>query len=520
MIELLHHAARHSARRDPDATAVVLGDERITYGALEAQSNQLARLLRVAGVTRGDRVALLVPKAPAAVVAMHGTLKAGGAYVPVDLASPPARAAMVLRSAQPRVVLAGEPASALIDGLAAEGVLEGVGVIALDGAPWRGLPDAPCDTPVQPGDLAHLLYTSGSTGVPKGVQITHAMACAFVSWAVAHFGTAPGERISGHPPLHFDLSTFDVYGTLLAGAELHVVPQSANLLPGALAAFIRESELTQWFSVPSTLAFMARADVIAEGDFPSLRRVLFCGEPMPVPVLAHWMRHVPHARYTNLYGPTETTIASSYHDVPAIPRDETESLPIGLPCTGEELLVAGDDLRELPQGELGEILIGGVGLSPGYWRDPQRTAAAFVPDPRDPARRLYRTGDLGWVDDAGLLRFAGRADSQVKHRGYRIELGEIETALNALAGVRECAVVGVETGGFEGTMICCAYAGEGDGVTVPRLRAGLLRSLPAYMLPGRWLQLETLPKNANGKIDRRAVRETFAAEPAGTGGGA
>jgi amino acid adenylation domain-containing protein len=523
----LHEYARRSAEREPDATAVVLDDDRLTYGALELDSNRLARFLRDAGVGRGDRVALLVAKSPAAIVGMHATLKAGAAYVPVDLASPPARAAMVLRSAEPRAILAGTAAAPLLEGLVAEDVLRDVVIVSMDEerqlgaaafpADWERLSGEPDDVAVGPEALAHILFTSGSTGVPKGVQITHAMADAFVAWAIGHFGTAPGERISSHPPLHFDLSTFDVYATLRAGAELHIVPPGANLLPGALAAFIRDRELTQWFSVPSTLAFMARADVIADGDFPALRRVLFCGEPMPVPVLAHWMLRVPHARYTNLYGPTETTIASSYYDVPAIPEDEAASLPIGVPCDGEELLVLDENLELLPPGERGEIFIGGVALSPGYWRDDEKTRGAFLPDPRDSSQRLYRTGDLGWVDENGLLRYSGRADSQIKHRGYRIELGEIEVALNAVAGVRECAVVSVTAPGFEGTTICCAYAPASPDAAVPGIRAALARSLPAYMLPTRWLVMEALPKNQNGKIDRRAVRESFAAEasPAG-----
>ena len=365
--------------------------------------------------------------------------------------------------------------------------------------------------PAPPESLAHLLFTSGSTGDPKGVQITHAMAGSFVDWAIGHFGTSPGERISGHPPLHFDLSTFDIFATLKAGAELHLVPATANLAPKALADFIRDSELTQWFSVPSTLAFMVRSGVVADGDFPALERVLFCGEPMPTPVLADWMRRVPQARYTNLYGPTETTIASSYYDVPAVPEDEAESLPIGLPCAGEKLVVLDEQRRAVPGGEIGQIYIGGVALSPGYWRDEAKTEAAFQ---TVDGERLYATGDLGWLDDGGLLRYVGRVDSQIKHRGYRIELGEIEAALNALGELSESAVVAVETEGFEATAICCAYVAEDSDLTPVKLRAALKRSLPAYMLPSRWKAFEALPKNQNGKIDRRALREGFEAEDA------
>jgi amino acid adenylation domain-containing protein len=522
---LLHEYAASSAARSPAATAVVLGDERLSYGRLVSESRRLARVLRAAGVEPGDRVALMVPKSPPAIVGMHAVLEAAAAYVPVDLASPPPRAELVIGSAEPRAVLAAGPAAGLLNALADEGALDGVAVVSVDpewsggerlaadfGPPdWTGLADDPLGGDGSPEQLGHILFTSGSTGVPKGVQITHAMASAFVDWAVEHFGTAPGERISGHPPLHFDLSTFDIYATLKAGAELYLVPAEANMLPGALADFIRDGALHQWFSVPSTLAFMVRSGAIEQDDFPTLRRVLFCGEAMPTPVLAEWMRRVPHARYTNLYGPTETTIASSYYDVPAVPEDEAQPVPIGVPCPDEELLVLDEELQPQPSGEVGQIFIAGVGLSPGYWRDDERTEAAFVTDPRG-SGRIYRTGDLGSVGEDGLFMYAGRTDSQIKHRGYRIELGEVEAALNALAELRECAVVAVETEGFEATTICCAYVPGESEVSPPRLRAALTRMLPAYMLPTRWLAFEALPKNVNGKIDRRALRGAFELE--------
>ena len=348
--------------------------------------------------------------------------------------------------------------------------------------------------------------------------ITHASVRRFIEWAVSYFGTAPTDRISGHPPLHFDLSTFDMFGTFAVGAELHLVPPELNLLPHKLADLIRSAELTQWFSVPSVLNYMAKFDVVEDGDFPSLRRVLWCGEVFPTPALIYWMQRLPHASFTNLYGPTEATIASSYYTVPSCPVSEDEVIPIGQACGGEELLVLDEALGPVPPGEMGELYIRGAGLSPGYWRDPAKTRGAFLPYPggTDPGDRIYRTGDLATLGPDGLVRFLGRADSQIKTRGYRVELGEIEAALHALGTLRECAVVGVPSQDFDGVAICCAFAPlAGTDVTPVGLREALTRALPSYMLPSRWLEFTELPKTTNGKIDRRKLKELFAPETVG-----
>jgi len=360
-------------------------------------------------------------------------------------------------------------------------------------------------------DGSHILFTSGSTGVPKGVVITHSNVVAFVGWALKHFGIDHTDRFSGHTPFHFDLSTFDIFGALTAGAQLHLVPPEAALVPPKLVEFIRKSELTQWFSVPSVLNYLAKFDALKGNDLPSLRRVLWCGEVLPTPALIYWMEHLPHIPFTNLYGPTEATIASSYYDVTVCPQDPKAAIPIGKACDGEELLVLDDKLQPLPVLELGDLYIAGAGLSPGYWRDPAKTAGAFLRDPRDGrSGRLYRTGDLAWLDEDGLVYFVGRADTQIKVRGYRIELGEIETALNSVGTLQECAVVAIQTDNFGGWMICCAYvAREAAEVTTNNLREHLKRLVPNYMFPVRWMPYEALPKNANGKIDRPRLKERF-----------
>jgi len=359
-------------------------------------------------------------------------------------------------------------------------------------------------------DVAHLLFTSGSTGEPKGVMITHANVIAFVEWAVVHFGMSPDDRHSFHPPLHFDLSTFDLYAALASGAELHFIPPGVGLLPGRLIDWVSDSRLTQWFSVPSVLNYVAASDGLADRALPDLQRVLCCGEVLPTPTLIHWMERLPHVRFTNLYGPTETTIASTYHDVQQIPIAAREPIPIGTPCTGEEAVLLAEDGTACPAGQIGQLHIGGVGLSPGYWEDPAKTAEAFIDDPRLPGSRLYRTGDLAKVDAQGVFHFVGRADSQVKIRGYRVELGEIEAALQTLSELRESAVVATPSGEFEGMTLCCAYSVlPGTEISDVWLRRTLARLLPSYMLPARWLGLEQLPKNANGKIDRPTLKDWF-----------
>jgi amino acid adenylation domain-containing protein len=515
---LLQDFAARSAERSPEAAALVMDGERLSYAEVVDLSGRLAARMMASGVEPGDRVGLLVPKRPSAIVAMHAVLEAGGVYVPLDAESPPARLARIVESAEPRLILSVPEAAGRLDGLAAETALPPVWSVEdpIEGERVRGelaradlgVEAAAPGVRVRPEDPAHLLFTSGSTGLPKGVVITHSMVTSFVDWAVGYFGTKPGDRISGHPPLHFDLSTFDIYGTFAAGAELHLVPPSMSVDPRSLAKLIREQELTQWFSVPSVLTYMAKFDAVEQGDFPQLERLLWCGEVLPTPILAHWMRRLPHATFTNLYGPTEATIASSYFTMPGVPEDESVPVPIGVACGGEELLVLDESMAAVPVEEIGDLYIGGVGLSPGYWRDEEKTAAAFVPDPRDADARIYKTGDLARLGEDGQFHFLGRADSQIKSRGYRIELGEIESALNPIDGIRECAVVGVEVAGFEGISICAAYVTDAD-LEPPALRKQLTEAVPSYMLPARWLRLATLPKNQNGKIDRPQLRTQF-----------
>lgn len=436
MPETLDAWVTHQADKRPGALAVVLHDQRITYAALEILSNQFARTLRAAGCRRGDRVCLLMPKSPLAIVGILGIYKADCVYVPLDPSSPVKHLAKVISACETRLILAAGSAAKPLDELLAQPRFrDSLAIGWLDAQPPEGGNIRPefslADVRRHPGtplpranrrhDAAHIIFTSGSTGAPKGVVITHANVIHFVEWAKKHFALDSTDRVSGHPPLHLDLSVFDIFGAFAAGAELHLVPPAANLLPNKLAQWVRVAQLTQWFSVPSALHYMAKHDAVRFGDFPALKRLLWCGEVLPTSSLIYWMKRLPHVRFTNLYGPTETTIASSYYTLPACPVDDRTVIPIGTACDGEELLILDENRQPVVRGEVGDLYVRGEGLSPGYWHDLEKTHEVFLPAPdsTDPMDRIYKTGDLARMGVDGLVYFLGRGDSQIKSQGYR-----------------------------------------------------------------------------------------------------
>jgi amino acid adenylation domain-containing protein len=533
MPRLIQSYADAQAKLRPTARAVVAAVGELTYRDLDRWSNSLAGMLRSYGCGRGDRVGLLISKSPLAIASILGILKADCIYVPLDVDSPIPRAFQILENCEPRLLLIDASGANTLQKLwaysstatrfKAASIEESVALSGRRGYAFCGddiarFSNEPARYQNRPEDLAYIMYTSGSTGAPKGVPITHSSVAHFIDWATTYFKLTSDDRLSCHPPLHFDLSVFDMCGAFACGAELHLVPHLSNLSAQAIAHFIRSSELTQWFSVPSVLNYMAKFDAVRQGDFPNLKRVLWCGEVLPTNTLRYWMERLPGVQFTNLYGPTEATIASSYYTVPKIP-EPNESIPIGRPCDGESLLVLDESLRPVTQDVTGDLYIAGAGLSPGYWKDEQKTQSAFLQDPMD-LRRIYKTGDRANVGRSGLIYFAGRADNQIKSRGYRVELGEIEAALNRIEELKESAVVAIPSSGFEGSLICCAFAPvEGAQVTIIRLREALRTTLPHYMLPARWLSLQGLPKNTNGKIDRPLLKELFRSDAGECRGG-
>ena len=436
--KLLQDVVGAQASARPGATAVVDGDRSVTYAELHDRALRLASVLRDRGCDPGDRVALLVPKSIEAIVGMLGSLHAGAIYVPLDPGSPAARLRRIVDSCEPRWVLAaggavpkpGSLGDLPLGWLGPEERPEGC---AFGTGDLREAPAASPDQRVGPDDPAHILFTSGSTGLPKGVVITHRNVLHFVGWANEYFDVQPGQRNSGHSPLFFDLSSYDVYGTLAAGAELHLVPPSINLLPHKVAAFIRERRLNLWFSVPTVLNQLAKAEVLEPGDLPDLRQVLWCGEVLPLPALRYWMERLPEVRFTNLYGPTEATIASSYYSLKTPPPGP--EIPIGRACADEELMVLDGEMQPAPPSEAGDLYIRGPGLSPGYWRDRARTSEVFFGRPRRPHVPHGRPGADRWGRARVLPRPGRLADQEprLSYRARRDRMGPADDGL--LAGV-------------------------------------------------------------------------------------
>jgi amino acid adenylation domain-containing protein len=508
-----------SAESRGDAPALIDGDRSLSYGELEARAGRLAGLLAELGVARGDRVGIYLDKSIEAIVAVYGVLRAGASYVPLDPQAPPKRLGYVLADADIRVLLTGAEKEDLWEPLvAADAPLESLVVLnaASGPSPPKGVRlltssdiadahhSARSLTAATDQDLAYVLYTSGSTGTPKGVMLSHRNCLAFVEWAVAEFAVSAEDRLSNHAPLHFDLSTFDLFAAAHAGASLVLIPPETSVFPGALRRAIGDSEITIWYSVPSILTMLAVRGGLAVGDLPRLRCMLFAGEVFPTRFLRQLMSLLPHVRFANLYGPTETNVCTWY-DVPMLPEEMTAPIPIGKGITGVEVFAVTDSGQQAARGEVGELYVRGPTVMQGYWGDHDRTARSLVLDPRDGAspENVYRTGDLVQEQEDGNFRFLGRRDAQIKSRGYRIELGEIESALYAHPAVDECAVVPIPDDRV--TNRIKAYVAPHDGASKSELVAFCAERLPRYMIPELFEFREVLPKTSTGKVDRRAL---------------
>ncbi len=517
---LLPHLLTNAASTYPDRTALVSGAESLTYAQLDRLSDRLAAVLAASGVQRGDRVGLFLPKSIGSIVGLYGVMKAGAAYVPIDPGAPAGRAAYIIENCGIRVLLTAGSRSAAVAEIVAKGAaLERV--ILADSAPldpaaaipvtsWAQVQShdgpAPALTAIET-DLAYILYTSGSTGVPKGVMISHRNSLTYVDWAHQEIGVTADDRLSSHAPLHFDLSVFDLFVAAKAGATLVLVPEGLSSFPFRLAEWIDKERISVWYSVPTILSLLVRSGNLSRFTFDALRTIIFAGEVFPVKYLRELMAFIPKPAYYNFYGPTETNVIT-YYRVPEIPEDRTAPIPIGRSCANMDVFGLTDEGKRVERpGDVGELYARGSFVAQGYWGDAEKTQRNFVPNPVHHGYQeiAYRTGDLVTLDDNGDYIFLGRRDDMVKSRGYRIELGEVESTMYRHASVREAAVVAVPDPAIGARLVAFVVMAADAGIEAADLHAFCGEYLPRYMVPESIELRESLPKTSTGKVDKVAL---------------
>ncbi len=516
---LLPQLLTAAADRVPDRTAVVDIRGAMTYAVLEVHANRIAHLLREAGVQPRDRVGLFLPKSVDAIAALYGIMKAGATYVPLDPFAPPQRLAYIARNCGLRCLVTGRERAPVWNALLDEGAPVDT-FVALDAPPGeidppksgrvllRDALDAmprtpPAETTIDL-DLAYILYTSGSTGQPKGVMLSHLNALTFVRWCHRYFEPAEGDVVSNHAPLHFDLTILDIYLAAMACAQLVVVPAELGVFPIKVAEFIERHGITIWYSVPSILSMLVLHGKLAPGRLSTLRHIIFAGEVFPTKYLRALMDLLPRAQFTNLYGPTETNVCT-YYRVPPLAPDQVAPIPIGRAIDDVEVFAIAEDGGRAGGGETGELYVRGTTVAYGYWGDAERTARGFVSNPLGPAQdRVYRTGDLVRQDEDGDYIFLGRRDHQIKSRGFRIELGDIEAALYAHPSVAECVVVPIPDD-VVGNRIMAYVVRKDAALTEVELARFCATLLPKYMIPEQFEFPHGLPKTSTGKVDRPAL---------------
>lgn len=446
-------------------------------------------------------IAVFLPKNRWAVCAFLGICKSGNFYVPIDTKSPLDRTFKILDNLQTDIILTDLYHSEILKktGFSGEIILvdEAVNIIPsekqLDNI--GEISEKIIDT-----DPIYAIYTSGSTGTPKGVLISQKGVMDFIQWTKSTYSINETHIIGNQVPFYFDVSTMDIYLMLFTGAKLVIIPEDRFAFPIKLIEFVNEKKINTICWVPSVLNNVSNFDVFSSIKPTTLQNIFFAGEPMSNKHLNYWRKNYPNALYANLYGPTEITVICTYYNVNRDFKDE-DSLPIGKVCRNMQAIIVNEEGQISKKGEIGELLVRGSGLAFGYYNDPEKTSQSFVQNPVHDSYPdlVYKTGDLVFENEFDEIMFVGRKDSQIKHIGYRIELGEIENAILGIESVKNSCVLYDEVN----KQIVAFYISEKPSIEI---RNQLIKILPKYMIPTKWINIDHFPLNANGKIARLELK--------------
>ena len=487
-----------AAEKYPDKKAFIDERRQMTFGEVHDEAEKIAMTLLKKGFFKKP-AAIFMDKKVECIPAFMGVAYSGNFYAVLDTKMPVARIEKIMQTLEPEVVITDS-----LHKETAENFSGGREILlyeemmkeCVDHEQLRSVKERIVDT-----DILYVLFTSGSTGNPKGVILPHRSVVSYIEWGAEILGYNEGTILGNQTPFYFVMSGLDIYQTLRNGCTMYMIPKQLFSFPLRLLEYMKERKINTVYWVQSVLCLIANFKALPETHLDDLKNVFFGGEVMPVKQLNMWRYEYPEARFINLYGQTEMTDICAYYIVDREFAD-TESLPIGRRCQPMDLMVLGEDDKIAAAGEVGELCGRGPFLTYGYYNDPQKTKEAFVQNPLNSnyAETIYRTGDLVKYNERGELIYISRKDFQIKHMGHRIELGEIEAAVSALGGVdMNCCLYNEKE-----SKIILFYVGD---IEKRKMNQELKETLPAYMLPAKCVKLEEMPFNLNGKIDRTKLKE-------------
>lgn len=488
-----------SAERFPEK--IVFRDETtdMTYSEFLNTAKAIGTDIAKSGAFKKP-IAVIAERSVKNLAAMFGVLYSGNFYTVIDCEMPPERVKAIFETLKPAAVVVTKACLSLLKKLDFNG----------KAVNYEIAKDCPADSNLLgkirenmiDSDPAYVLFTSGSTGVPKGAVVSHKAVLSYVKWYADTFKIDENTVFGSQTPFYFSMSVSDVFSCVFAGAELNIIPKSLFSFPMKLIEFLNERKINTIYWVPSALCIIANWRALDYGELKYVKKVLFAGEVMPVKQLNYWISKLEGAMFANLFGPTETTDICTYYIVDR-KFEDGETLPIGRACDNCDVFVVKEDGTKAKKGEEGELYARGSFLAMGYYNNPEKTAAAFVQNPLNTAypETVYKTGDLVKYNEKGELIYISRIDFQIKHMGYRIELGEIEAAANALGYVTACAAV------YDGDRDKIILAYEGKKRESAEILSDLRLRLPEYMTPQIVKRIKAMPHNANGKVDRKKILE-------------
>ena len=491
-----------SAAKHPDKILFADESQAISYQDFTNKARAVGTCISRIGVRRAP-IAVLMEKSVHNLVAMMGAAYSGNFYVVIDVHMPAERICTILDTLNPAALFTEKTRLEQVQALPFGGpviIYEDAAASSADNAVLGAIHADCIDT-----DPLYTLFTSGSTGVPKGTVVCHKSVIAYAKWVRATFSIGSDTVFGNQTPFYFSMSVLDIFTTMLAGATMYIIPKAYFSFPVKLFQFLQERQVNTIYWVPSALSIVANMKTFDYLTLPALRKVLFAGEVMPTKQLNVWISHLPGVLFANLYGPTEVTDICSYYVVDR-PFADDEPLPIGRHCDNCGLLILTEDGRLAGDGEVGELCVRGSFLASGYYNNPEKTAEVFVQNPLNPhyPEIIYKTGDLVRTNERGELIYVSRKDFQIKHMGYRIELGEIEAAVSAIKGVAACVCI-YDAGRDKIVLIY-----EGAGLDKREVATLARKKLPEYMMPGKIIPVANIPHNGSGKIDRAFLKTNYA----------